>query len=182
MRAPRARVVVVRACGARARHPVVVAVHDLDDDAELLRERVRRRRMFRVAPAADDVAPWWAPPPWHKDALCAEYAHAADDWFPRRGDRAALDRARAICRRCLVRGACLTFALERGIEQGVWGGLSGQDRRRLRAAIRAGRNIDPIAVTAGATELDGIAAARVARRERVLDAAFPDPLRAFDGG
>ncbi len=47
------------------------------------------------------------------------------------GEQIAL--AKEVCARCLVREACLRFALESGQEFGVWGGLSEEERRALRA-------------------------------------------------
>ncbi len=68
-------------------------------------------------------------PPWHRDGLCVE--HPEVSWFPTGG--ASSEPAKALCRACLVRGECQTWAAAQGPGlQGVWGGLSGADRRRLR--------------------------------------------------
>jgi WhiB family transcriptional regulator, redox-sensing transcriptional regulator len=40
--------------------------------------------------------------------------------------------AKAVCARCSVRAACLSFALEAGQDHGVWGGTSEDERRALR--------------------------------------------------
>ena len=40
--------------------------------------------------------------------------------------------AKAVCRDCEVRGACLQFALETNQENGVWGGMTEDERRKLR--------------------------------------------------
>ncbi len=40
--------------------------------------------------------------------------------------------AKAICAVCPVREQCLTFALANREEQGVWGGLTETERRRVR--------------------------------------------------
>ena len=40
--------------------------------------------------------------------------------------------AKAVCHRCPVREVCLRWALETGQDFGVWGGLTEQERRRLR--------------------------------------------------
>ena len=49
-----------------------------------------------------------------------------------------LDDAKAVCRRCPVADRCLHWALETGIEFGVWGGLSEDERRAMkRRAARA---------------------------------------------
>ena len=41
------------------------------------------------------------------------------------------DQAIAICESCHVRIACLNYALETREKQGVWGGASARERRRL---------------------------------------------------
>lgn len=51
-------------------------------------------------------------------------------------------RAKAICGRCAVRPQCLTHAMESGPLQGIWGGTTEDDRRRLRIrATRARRRV-----------------------------------------
>lgn len=41
-------------------------------------------------------------------------------------------QAKAVCRQCVVRGECLTWALDTGQATGVWGGHSEDERRALR--------------------------------------------------
>ena len=43
-----------------------------------------------------------------------------------------IDSAKAICRSCPVRRDCLSFAIETNQESGVWGGMSEDERRKLR--------------------------------------------------
>ena len=88
----------------------------------------------------DYVAAACAPPPrWMRDALCVEYADRADDWFPGRGDPAAVARARAVCAACAVRAECLDHALRARIQHGIWGGKSERERRQLRLAREIAR-------------------------------------------
>ena len=48
--------------------------------------------------------------------------------------------AKAVCRRCDVAEMCLSWALDTGQDAGVWGGLSEDERRALKArAARARR-------------------------------------------
>jgi WhiB family redox-sensing transcriptional regulator len=68
-------------------------------------------------------------PPWQSDALCKEYPAAW--WFPTQGQDTT--RAQAVCAICLVRDECAAYALDDKHIQGIWGGLTGQGRRRLRA-------------------------------------------------
>lgn len=51
-------------------------------------------------------------------------------WFPAKGDRETLDRARKVCRSCFVREQCLAANLD--APDGVYGGLSAHQRRELR--------------------------------------------------
>ncbi|MDO0929872.1 WhiB family transcriptional regulator [Streptomyces sp. TG1A-8] len=44
---------------------------------------------------------------------------------------AAQNRAKAVCTGCPVRTECLAHALDRGIEHGIWGGMTERDRRSL---------------------------------------------------
>ncbi len=49
-----------------------------------------------------------------------------------------IEDAKAVCRRCPVIESCLEFALRAGIDQGVYGGMSEDERRALkRRAARA---------------------------------------------
>ncbi len=57
-----------------------------------------------------------------------------DIFYPESEDNC--DQAIAICESCLVRIACLNYALETREKQGVWGGASARERRRL---LRVGR-------------------------------------------
>jgi WhiB family redox-sensing transcriptional regulator len=52
-------------------------------------------------------------------------------FFPYRTDEGGTERARVICRRCVVAEQCLTFANENDEQHGVWGGLSRSERRLL---------------------------------------------------
>lgn len=65
--------------------------------------------------------------PWVKDAACARVG--GDVWFPAKGEPTA--DAKAICRDCPVRLACLQYAIDNHQRFGVWGGLSERERRPL---------------------------------------------------
>ena len=61
--------------------------------------------------------------------------------FPGRGED--ITAARAVCRGCSVRAACLHFAMVPPIERwGVWGGLSERERRTLRRSYWAEHGIE----------------------------------------
>jgi WhiB family redox-sensing transcriptional regulator len=72
---------------------------------------------------------------WRHLALCAGHPERGC-WFPEEGDDST--KALAICRVCPVRAECLDFALTTGQSEGIWGGASPAERRRMvRAARRA---------------------------------------------
>ena len=64
---------------------------------------------------------------WQQQARCREYD---PDLFFAVGARAER-RAKTICGRCDVRQECLAFAIASKTDFGVWGGLSGKERRRV---------------------------------------------------
>lgn len=68
-------------------------------------------------------------------ALCAEVD--GDLFFPEPGQNVKVEAAKAICRGCEALAECLIYALDHDEVAGVWGGTSGKERRRLRAARRA---------------------------------------------
>ncbi len=53
----------------------------------------------------------------------------------------AVTAAKAMCRTCPVRIACLEFALETRQVDGIWGGTTEDERRRLRRGWVAGRRL-----------------------------------------
>lgn len=57
-------------------------------------------------------------------------------FFPERG--ASTTEAKTVCRACVVRERCLSYALDRGERFGIWGGLSEAERRRIRRARSIG--------------------------------------------
>lgn len=69
-----------------------------------------------------------APGSWTQQASCTQ----ADPevFFPAQG--ASAEPAKRICLWCPVRAECLAYALAHKIRFGVWGGLSGRERRPLR--------------------------------------------------
>jgi WhiB family redox-sensing transcriptional regulator len=65
---------------------------------------------------------------WRAAGLCG--AENADLWFA----VGAVEHrnAKRICARCPVRGECLAYAMDGGIDYGIWGGLTERERRRFR--------------------------------------------------
>ena len=72
-----------------------------------------------------------ATPRWHRDAACKESPPEVS-WFAESAER-TLDAVRT-CRRCLVMADCQQWALSQDASlAGIWGGLTGRDRQKLRA-------------------------------------------------
>lgn len=89
-----------------------------------------------------------ARPAWQRDAACTREPVAT--FFPTRGQSSA--PARVVCARCPVLAECRAWALEQGPElQGVWAGLSEQQRRQ----VNAGAPIPPLVVVAAASDRHG---------------------------
>ena len=73
------------------------------------------------------------PEPWMDDAHCTQ--SDPDEWFPDKGE--SNRRAKAICVECPVRALCLAKAMSiHPPPDGVWGGLSERERRKLATAAR----------------------------------------------
>ena len=73
------------------------------------------------------------PEAWTDQALCAQVG--GDEWFPDKGE--SNRRAKAICAECPVRALCLAKAMSiHPPPDGVWGGLSERERRKLATAAR----------------------------------------------
>lgn len=70
-------------------------------------------------------------------ALCAQID--PELWFPEISSKLTTLPARAICAQCPVIRECAAWAIPEGDElYGVWGGLTREDRRAIRAARKEG--------------------------------------------
>ncbi|GAA1277682.1 hypothetical protein GCM10009609_46080 [Pseudonocardia aurantiaca] len=49
------------------------------------------------------------------------------------------EQAKAVCARCPVRAKCLEYALDNGLDHGIFGGTTELERRTLRRRTRADR-------------------------------------------
>jgi WhiB family redox-sensing transcriptional regulator len=72
---------------------------------------------------------------WKQKAACR--ALDTSMFFP--DSEADADEAKAVCAICPVRQECLQFALDTRQHDGVWGGLTETERRRLRRRRSAAR-------------------------------------------
>jgi WhiB family redox-sensing transcriptional regulator len=81
--------------------------------------------------AIDNRAGWWS--------LAACLTADPELFFPISSSGPALRqvaRAKAICTRCEIQQACLGYALDAGPIQGVWGGMTEEERRPLKQRER----------------------------------------------
>lgn len=69
-------------------------------------------------------------PAWMTRASCAEIS--ADLWYPEKGANQYVSNVKAVCGGCPVRSQCLEHALAIGENDGIWGGLTVKERRKLR--------------------------------------------------
>lgn len=71
---------------------------------------------------------------WRADAACSGIG--TEIFFPVTEDPEASAQAKAVCATCPVQETCLQYALATNQTDGVWGGLDGNERRRLRRRLR----------------------------------------------
>lgn len=76
---------------------------------------------------------------WMEQATCRD---ADAPFFP--SNRRELAKALSFCNKCPVSADCLQYALDNGIEYGVWGGTTESERLRIRQSERL-RGIHPTA-------------------------------------
>jgi WhiB family redox-sensing transcriptional regulator len=67
--------------------------------------------------------------PWRSKAACQGLA--PDIFYPSTEDDADADQAKVICATCPVREACLEHALAIREKDGIWGGATERERRRI---------------------------------------------------
>lgn len=96
---------------------------------------LRRRQPGFLVPSDPEAA-------WRRAAKC-RFADPATFFPVGEGDSTAeaVTAAKALCRTCTVREECLQFALETKQVDGIWGGTTEDERRRLRRAWVAARRL-----------------------------------------
>ena len=52
-------------------------------------------------------------------------------FYPDPDNEAEADVAKEVCSHCIVKGTCLEFALAHREKEGVWGGATERERRRI---------------------------------------------------
>lgn len=71
---------------------------------------------------------------WMQHGRCRETD--PELWWPEKGDHYG-SKAKAVCHTCPVRVLCLNYAIEHRIGDGIWGGMTVGERRRLRREKRS---------------------------------------------
>lgn len=66
---------------------------------------------------------------WRKRAACRGID--VDVFYPSTEDDADADEAKVVCSECPVREACLEHALAHREREGIWGGTTERERRRI---------------------------------------------------
>ncbi len=73
-----------------------------------------------------------ADPSWRKDAACYSAGGETDLFFPVGTTGPAIEQianAKAVCQACVAKLACLDYALQNNIQDGIWGGTTEGERR-----------------------------------------------------
>lgn len=83
--------------------------------------------------ALDDLM-WEPTEGWREDAACGGFDSAL--FFPAGEEDSLAAAAKAICASCSVAEECLQYAIATNQSEGVWGGMTGAERRRLRRRLR----------------------------------------------
>lgn len=68
--------------------------------------------------------------PWREAAACLEVQEV--NFFPDKEDLGGIVMAKAVCATCPVADECLSWALETNQSEGIWGGHTPKERRKLR--------------------------------------------------
>lgn len=66
---------------------------------------------------------------WMDDANCV--TSSPDIFFPEKGDGRSAKDALSVCAACVVRDECLAYALSNRYDDGIYGGLTPNGRRKL---------------------------------------------------
>ena len=83
--------------------------------------------------ALDDLM-WEPTEGWRNDAACGGAESAL--FFPTGEEASLAEAAKSICGVCPVADECLQYALATNQSEGIWGGMTGSERRRLRRRLR----------------------------------------------
>lgn len=72
---------------------------------------------------------------WRLHGKCRDPKYSTSVWYPKPEDKAGLVLAISLCNLCPVQRQCLREALEQREDQGIWGGKSEKERKKLLAFL-----------------------------------------------
>lgn len=94
-----------------------------------------------VIQRVDERAMWWerySAPNFGEDVPCREVYEAnklVDPWFPDdsyQPHSTAVKLAKRTCTSCPMQAACMDYAMETGVPDGIWGGSTPHERRMIK--------------------------------------------------
>lgn len=72
--------------------------------------------------------------PFDGTQLCTSYN--TDIFYPEDYEEASVAQAKTICNDCWIKDKCLAFALSTNEKEGVWGGTTPRERKRIRRRVK----------------------------------------------
>lgn len=66
---------------------------------------------------------------WQKDSACAE--HPEMNFFPSESNIREVNKVKKVCRGCLVKDECLEYAYKNHVVDGIWGGFTYKERKKV---------------------------------------------------
>ena len=103
---------------------------------------VPKREKPKKAPEVKPEVPWVSPESlgleenWEVEGLCRTGGYDPDLWFPSSTDINLMKLAQRVCYRCPVIMECRSIAVARGERNGIWGGLTETQRKKMRKRDR----------------------------------------------
>ena len=81
-----------------------------------------------------NMQPFQISSPFDGTQLCIDYD--TNIFFPEEYEPEDVAQAKGICSDCWMQAPCLDFALKANEKEGVWGGTTPADRRRIRRRVK----------------------------------------------
>lgn len=72
--------------------------------------------------------------PFDGTQLCTTYS--TDIFYPEEYEDANVAQAKTICNDCWIKDKCLAYALSTNEKEGVWGGTTPIERKRIRRRVK----------------------------------------------
>lgn len=104
-----------------------------------------KERSFHQEPTTETIALGIEAENWQSAAACRpadtdlfykpDYPEEMPDRLEKQLEKKRIEAAKEICKRCPVIETCLGWALKYDEDDGIWGGLTELERRRLKRSI-----------------------------------------------